>query len=117
MKVDFANISKDGYSISLDKNGIKFTILASKLSKNVVKCEGKIQGLLMHICDRCGEEFELFIDEDIDVLAYGKIAEISNNKLENIIEFFDGFIDFDEIFISELESKKSDYNYCQKCTN
>lgn len=116
MRVDFTRVSKDGQTISLDEENVKFTALISKLSENKVKCEGKIQGELLHTCDRCGDEFNLHIDEDVEIFAYNGMAKSSEDKLENIIEFFDGFIDFDEIFISELEAIKSDYFYCKNCT-
>ena len=36
--------------------------------------------------------------------------------LDNVIEFFDGKIDFDEVIQSEVESFKSGYFYCDECS-
>ncbi len=117
MKVNFTKIPKSGDKITLEKENVKFTALVSKLDENSVLCKGKIYGHTPHICDRCGDEFDLSIDENVEIVAYNCVARIPNEELENIIEFFDGEVDFDEIFISELEAIRSDYFYCKNCTN
>ncbi len=116
MKVSFTKISTKGDKISLERDGVKFTAIVSKLNENSINCEGKIHGTTSHFCDRCGDEFELKIDEHVELIAHNGVAKGSNEELENIIEFFDGQVDFDEIFISELEAFKSDYFYCKNCT-
>ncbi len=115
MKASFASLSKEGFKSSLEKNDVKFSFSTQNLSRDLIKCTGKIFGQSKHICDRCGNEFLLQIDEDIEVLVSDGFAKPSEEKLQNIIEFFDGFVDFDEVFISELEAIKSDYFYCKDC--
>lgn len=115
LTISFLKIPKDGIDFSLVKDGVHFIGHAIKLRDNLVECKGKIQGKLPYLCDRCGEDFILSLDENIEVLASDGLISSSDDMLENTIEFFDGFIDFNEIFISELEAFKSDYFYCQKC--
>ncbi len=117
MKKSFLHISKNGFDVSLAKDDLTFFVKITKLSDTLAKCKGKISGQTPHICDRCGDEFLLSLDENIEVIASDGLYEEPQEELDNIIEFFDGFINFEEIFISELEAIKSDYFYCKKCTN
>ncbi len=117
MKVSFTKIPKLGDNIYLEKEDVKFTALVSKIDGNSVKCKGEIKGTTKQICDRCGDEFELVLNENVELVAHNGVANSSKEELENIIEFFDGQIDFDEIFVSELEAIKSDYFYCRNCIN
>ncbi|PID48204.1 MAG: hypothetical protein CR967_01170 [Proteobacteria bacterium] len=117
MKKSF-HASKAGFDICLEKDGVNFFAKTQKISDKIAKIKGKIAGKTLHTCDRCGDEFILNLDENVEVLASDGLFEgLEKEKLDNIIEFFDGFIDFDEIFVSELEAIKSDYFYCKKCTN
>ncbi len=117
MKKSFYHVSKDGYELFLQKDDLKFSAKVRKINDKLAKLKGEISGNTPHICDRCGEEFELNLQEDIEVLLSDGVYTSSENELENVMEFFDGFIDFDEVFISELEAVRSDYFYCKKCTN
>ncbi len=117
MKIGFVRLSKEGFKSFLEKDGLSFDVKTYKVNDKLGRCEGKISGKTSHICDRCGDEFELSLDEDIQVFLSDGLYSASENELENIIEFFDGFMDFEEVFISELEAIKSDYFYCKKCTN
>lgn len=113
MRVKFSDIKKENFNFVVEQNGVTFSGVAKKHSHNSVKCSGKIVGATSHLCDRCSDEFLLPIDEEVEVIASDGVT--SSSTLENIVEFFDGFVDFEEILISELESYKSDYFYCEKC--
>ncbi len=115
MKKDFISLSKDVCDFSLQKDDLKFSFATQSLNKDFIKLNGKIFGQTPYRCDRCGEEFSLEIDEDVEVLVSDKIVKPLENELQNIIEFLDGQVDFDEIFTSEIEAIKSDYFYCKDC--
>ncbi len=117
MKKSFLHVTKDGFDLSLKRDGVDFFVKTLKLNEKLAKCSGKISGETPHLCDRCGDEFLLCLNEDVEVMASDGLYEEPQEELDNIIEFFDGFIDFEEIFISELEAIKSDYYYCKKCAN
>lgn len=115
MKISFYSISKDSANICLKKHDISFDANAIKINEKLVKCTSHIYGTLPYICDRCGEEFSLHVDEKVETFASNGVAK--DSTCENIIEFYDECIDFDMIFTSELECIKSDYFYCEKCKN
>lgn len=83
----------------------------------MVKCQGTIKGEIKYICDRCGDEFMLPIDQDVELNLSDGVYKDRENELSDTVEFFDGNIDLKEVFESELEAFKSDYFYCEKCKN
>lgn len=113
MKRKFADISKEDFKLSL--GNITFEGCTSRKNRDFVTCKGKIYGDIKHLCDRCGDEFDLQVNEDVEVLTTDKMAKPSEDDLENIVEFLDGIVDFEAILVSELEAYKSDYFYCKKC--
>jgi uncharacterized metal-binding protein YceD (DUF177 family) len=107
----------EGIDINLQKDDLFFKAHAKKESASLLLCEGKLEGKLDHYCDRCGDSLALNVDEAISVWISDQALPSSLEELTNAIEFFDGFIDFDELFTSELEAYKSDYFYCKNCIN
>ncbi|AQQ59788.1 hypothetical protein XJ32_06485 [Helicobacter bilis] len=75
---------------------------------------GNIKGNLQLICSLSGNEFSAEIDESLVLYFSDGIWEAqSQSKVINsldVIEFFDGFIDFDFVLASEIESIRLDYN-------
>ncbi|MCD8214026.1 MAG: hypothetical protein LUC34_08310 [Campylobacter sp.] len=55
------------------------------------------------------QEIKLFLSDGVYIDV--------ENELSDTIEFFDGNIDLQEVFKSEIESFKSDYFYCENCKN
>ncbi|WP_369607214.1 hypothetical protein [Helicobacter trogontum] len=80
----------------------------------LVVFRGSIKGNLELICSLSGNEFDAKIDESLVLYFSDGIWESqSQSKAVNsldVIEFFDGFIDFDFVLTSELESIRLDYN-------
>ena len=66
---------------------------------------------------KCGDEFMLPIDQDVELNLSDGVYKDRENELSDTVEFFDGNIDLKEVFESELEAFKSDYFYCEKCKN
>ncbi len=114
MRVEFRKIPTTNTPFSLDKDGVNYSGVFKKLSPKMVEIDLNIFGELKHTCDGCLEDFKLKIDETSKLLINDGVY--SGNDMD-IIESFDGFIDFDEIAQSEIESIKSDYHYCNKCKN
>ena len=113
--INFQKISNSPIKFETESNGIKFSGNLVKKSANLVSCKGKMQGVIPYICDRCGDEFELNIDEEVDLFLSDGIFKDENQANLDIMEFFNGQIDIDEILQSELEAYKSDYLYCMAC--
>ncbi|MBQ9291678.1 MAG: hypothetical protein IJ211_00225 [Campylobacter sp.] len=115
--INFQKISNSPIEFNIESDGVKFSGNLTKKSLNLVSCKGKMQGVIPYICDRCGNDFELEIDEEIDLLLSDGIFKDENQANLDIMEFFNGQIDLDEILQSELEAYKSDYLYCMACKN
>ena len=116
MKIEFKKIPTTGIHFEASLDEIKFFGEALKTGKTTVKCTGQLEGILPHVCDRCGESFKLTVNERVEVFAQdGLYEDQEGEELLNIIEFFDGSIDIDTILQSEIEAFKSDYHYCGQC--
>jgi hypothetical protein len=112
MKIEFRKITKDGSSFELKNDELLFSGSFKRVSNSIVKIDYKLKGKLLHSCDGCAEDFKLSICEESSL--YISDGRYSGDSID-VIETFDGFINFDEIFQSEVETIKSDYHYCEKC--
>ena len=116
MTVEFKKIPATGIAFEVLLEGIKLVGNAKKTDRALICVDGKMSGKVIHQCDRCAEEFELLVDEGVEVFASdGIYDDKGSGELLNLVEFFDGSINFDTILQSELEALKSDYHYCGKC--
>lgn len=116
MVTEFKKIPSSGTHFETTLGNMCFKGEAKKVSKNLVECCGTIQGSLQYPCDRCAEVFELHVNEEVNVFASeGFYKDKEGEALLNVVEFFDGNIDFTALFESELEAYKSDYHYCGHC--
>ncbi|BCX78903.1 DUF177 domain-containing protein [Campylobacter sp. 19-13652] len=115
MKIAFLKIAPTPTPFEIEKDGVKFIGTLSRKNHSLIKCYGKIQGKIEHSCDRCGADIMLDLNEQISLLLSDGEYQDSEGELADVIEFFNGFIDLDEVLLSEIESYKSDYFYCDKC--
>lgn len=117
MKIAFAKIANNQIPFEIKKEDLKFSGNLKRVSSNLIDCTAGIEGSLAHNCDRCGEDIKLNLDENLKLIISDGIYKGSDENLDDVVEFFDGFVDLDEVFISEIEAYKSDYFYCEKCKN
>lgn len=115
MKISFAKIANKKIPFEITDKDLKFSGNLSRLNLSLVKCKASISGELEHNCDRCGADIKLNLDENFDLLISDGIYKDSEENLEDVIEFFDGVVDLEEILISEVGAFKSDYFYCENC--
>ena len=54
----------------------------------MVKCQGTIKGEIKYICDRCGDEFMLPIDQDVELNLSDGVYKDRENELSDTVEFF-----------------------------
>lgn len=113
--MNFQKISSSPTKFSVEVNGVKFSGNLTKKDTNLVSCKGIMTGIIPYICNRCGDEFELEINENIDLLLSNGIFKDDQTPNLDVMEFFDEKIDLEEVLQSELEAYKSDYLYCSKC--
>ncbi|RDU73373.1 hypothetical protein CQA66_01525 [Helicobacter aurati] len=85
-----------------------------RVSPKLVKFQGKLYAKLELICVKSGEPFYKVIEQDLTLYFSDGIWNIQSQTLAieslDVIEFFDGFIDFDFVLKSEIESIRLDYN-------
>ncbi|WP_187647199.1 hypothetical protein [Nitrosophilus labii] len=113
MKVDFKKITAKAKSFILEKDGVVFSGVFKK-DRDLVDIDGKLKNEIEVICDRCSKEFMIKLDEKIHLKACEGIFK-GNLEDTDVVEFYDGYVDFDEILNSEIESIKLDYHLCDEC--
>lgn len=114
MKIDFKKITRETKPFELKRENISFCGTFQKDSLGLVQIDGTLSGELQVVCDRCGKEFLTPISDEVHI----KVSDGSYKGEEreyDVIESYDGFVDFDYIFESEVESLKSGYYYCDEC--
>jgi hypothetical protein len=116
MKIVFKKVPYIGVDFETSFENIRFYGKLEKKSKNLVHCSGKLEGTLACLCDRCGDDLSLHVDEKIDLLTSDGLYK-STQELVEVMEFFDETIDLDTILQSEVETLKSDYHYCATCSD
>jgi len=116
MKIDFRKILSQPQKLSIDISKTVFDGNFFKKKDDLVLLNGKLSGEVESICDRCGNDFGLKIDEEIFLKLVNGFVSLQDEEDLDIIEC-DGVIDFEEILLGEIESIKLDYNYCNKCKN
>lgn len=118
LKIEFYKVTPNPLQIKFNHNLVLIDGNLRKINAKLVKLKAKIFGQIPHyICDRCGKEIILEINQDIELFISDGIFEDNENELSDTIEIFDGLIDIEEILHSEIEAYKSDYFYCQDCLN
>lgn len=115
MKIPFSSLSLVDYPFKLNLENVVFEGFITKVNPKLAKIRASMKGFAYRVCDRCGAEKELELDEQIEVLASDGIFKDEPHTLSNVIEFFDSQIDMIELAVSEFEAVLSDYFYCENC--
>jgi len=114
MKIEFRKIPLNSSEFEIDSNSVKFLGTFCKISSKLAKIEGDIKGKLDVDCCKCGQSFNISLDETIKFLVSDGVY--SSEDEENIvIEVENHTLDFNEVLQSELESLKSEYYICDTC--
>jgi hypothetical protein len=115
MKIEFRKVPQTPkeFKASLDSVEIEGTFC--KISQSLVKIDAVLNGNTTIDCCRCGITDTITINEKADFLLSDGIYQDTESE-DLVIEIDNSIIDFDEIIGSEIESIKSDYYLCDKCT-
>ncbi|MDR1614208.1 MAG: hypothetical protein LBS26_01425 [Campylobacteraceae bacterium] len=116
MEIAFRKIAKEALDFELVKERVKFFGKVFRKSSDLVLLKADLIGEISHVCDRCGEDLKLEINEPLEILLSNGVYNGEIDEID-VVEFYDGYIYFDEILQSEIESIKSGYHYCNKCKN
>jgi len=116
MKIEFRKIPLSKTKFEILSNSVKFLGNFSKISSKLAKIDGQIDGNCKVQCCKCGEEFDLQLDEKCELLLCdGVFSSQENDEDLIVIEVDNHIVDFDSILQSELESVKSEYYICDNC--
>ena len=115
MQISFLKVKNNPLDIDYSKNGVDIKGELNRVDRDTIKLNSTLSSNVKLICNRCGKEFIRKIEYPLGlILSDGRY----NSKDEiDVIEFFDGKIDFDYIAQSEITSIKEDFNYCDECSN
>ena len=115
MKIEFRKIPLNQTKFEILSNSVKFLGNFSKISTKLAKINGKIEGECEVLCCKCGEEFNLQLDEPTKLLLSNGIYSLDKDEELIVVEVDDHIVDFNSILQSELESIKSEYYICNNC--
>ncbi len=115
MKILFDKISSNAKAFEYPKDDTILIGSLSKKSHHEVHLEADLSGTIVLDCVRCGTSYLHSLDNHLDLILSDKVVETQESL--DIIEFLDGVINIEDIVDSEINSIKSEYNYCTKCAN
>jgi uncharacterized metal-binding protein YceD (DUF177 family) len=115
MKVALRKIGNIPLDFEIESNKITFKGYLQYHSGKLILLKAKLNGLVNVECNRCGKEFELPINEEIEFFISDGIYEDTDNIEIDVVESLDSIADLDEILESEIELIKSDYHSCDNC--
>ncbi len=115
MEISFNKIKQSPIDINYSKDGIKITGTVERINRDCVKLNSNFESSVNVICNRCAKEYKIDANYPFElILSDGGY----NGKDEiDVVEFFDGKIDFDYLAQSEIASIQEDYNFCSECEN
>ena len=118
MKIEFRKIPLQPKEFALEVDSVRFGGTFCKISPKLVDIKSNFSGTTQVSCCKCGVDFEIPLNEEIDfLLSDGVYSSDDQRDLDKIIiEINDDFIDFEEILQGELRSLQSDYHICDSCS-
>ncbi len=117
MKIELRKISKTPLDFDVKSDKIAFKGFLQYDSNRLILLRASLVGSLDMVCDICGSDFVLELDEGVEFFISDGIYKSNQDEFLDVVEIFNSFVDLDEILNSELESIKSDYHICQNCKN
>lgn len=115
MKIEFKKVPQSPKEFSSVLDSVEISGTFCKISQSLVKIDAVLNGNTTIDCCRCGITDTITINEKADFLLSDGIYQDTESE-DLVIEIDNSIIDFDEIIGSEIESIKSDYYLCDKCT-
>jgi hypothetical protein len=115
MLIPFRHVGKTPHSFELSKDDVTLKGTLRHKEGDLVQMQARLQGKVSVECDICAKQYDIMVDDDIDLLLYDGIYHGSEYGLD-VVEM-DGQIDMDELLHSETELIRSDYHRCDACTD
>ena len=113
MEISFSKIKQSPIDINYSKEGVDISGTLERINRESIKLNSNFKSTVDVICNRCGKEYKVYANYPLGlILSDGGY----NGKDElDVVEFYDGKIDFDYLALSEVTSIKEDYNFCSEC--
>ena len=117
MKIEFRKVPLQETEFEINSNSVKFLGTFSKITSKLAKVNANMNGLCLVDCCKCGQSYDINVDEKINFLVSDGIYSPDSRDDEEavIIEVEDHMLDFDDILRSEVESLHSEYYICDTC--
>ncbi len=114
MKIVFSKIGFNKKRVEVRYNSLSLEGDLCRKNAQIVDFQGDLQGTVAVECSRCGEMFELDVNEPLRIKFSDGLYKGFDEEAD-IVEFYDGHVDFDAFIVSESESIKSGYYRCPIC--
>lgn len=114
MKIEFKKLPFTEKEFSNEFDSVKLEGTFCKISATLAKVKATLVGNTVVECCRCGKDYAIMVDEELDFLLSDGVYENEESD-ELVFEVENNTADFDEIIESELSSIKSDYHICDDC--
>jgi len=114
MRIPFRRVSTEPQSFVLEKKGLKMEGTLRRYQSTLVLMEATIKGTLGVDCFRCGESFDIMPDENVEILISDGVFH-GQDETYDVVEMYDGVIDLDTVFESEIALIESDFHACDQC--
>jgi len=114
MKIEFKKVGFNKKEITISDENLLLEGDLSRDDSRLVDFDARLSGKVKVECIRCGEEFEVEVDEKLDLKLCDGVYRGSEKEVD-VIEFYEGVIDMDELLRSEKTSITLDYHLCPKC--
>jgi len=113
VKISFSKIKQTPIDIDYSKDGVDIQGTLERVNRDSVKLDSTFKSEVEVVCNRCAKEYKIDANYPLSlILSDGGY----NGKDEiDVVEFYDGKIDFDYLALSEVSSIQEDYNYCSSC--
>ena len=115
MRVVLRKVTSTPLDFSLKSNEISFKGYLEYYKGKLILLNADIKGSLETQCDVCGDEFCMNLSEKVEFLISDGLYEDDGSLDLDVVESFDGQVDMEELFTSEIELIKSDYHSCDSC--
>jgi len=115
MKILFDKVGHTIKPLNIDEHGVNFEGKLQKSGYHRLELVGAIKGDVEITCNRCGVSFDSTMESSLKLTISDQIVE---DKVDlDIIEFLDGEVDISFILLSEMNTFRSEYHYCDRCDN
>jgi hypothetical protein len=113
MEISFLKIKQNPLDINYSNGKTSIVGSLERVDRDNIKLESTFKSSIKVICNRCGKEYLLEVDEPLELLLSD--GRYNNNDKIDVVEFFNGKIDFNYLAQSEIASIEESYNLCDSC--